>query len=205
MPVGPFRNRWTDSEWINFQCCLAMISLGRSSTELIDTFQFTWKNGSFLSASLCARLLLEIWGAADYTRFNVLEKFRQNGDLSTATSKVTRLNLGAKGDVPLPWGGAASEEPIHVMDFVRSIRCDQIDVESEYEWLCNASHPSLLQHFYFSMAGSWYDNWSNAVFAEHADNMLDRILGLAEISVNGLAVSGQEVGQYALPVIAHWE
>ena len=205
LPGGPFKTLGTSTEWLYYQCCLSVVLANNSTSELAESFKERWKSGCFLSASLCARLLVEMWGVVEFADAGILDKFEATKDLDAAAVRVTRLNMGAKGDIPLPWGDPTGFEPIHAMEFVRAIRQNEVDAIEEYNSLCNASHPSFLQHSYLLMAGKTYDNWGNKTFAEYADKMLERLIRITEMSINGVVNAGVQIAERAIPIVKHWD
>ena len=74
--------------------------------------------------------------------------------LNCITDEIARLppaplpiRLSDKAAIPCPWAGdGETVHPINVMEFVRHADRNHIGAEDDYKFLCDASHPTYLQH-----------------------------------------------------------
>lgn len=130
-----------------------------------------------------------------------MEKLIRTGDLEAAEQKVAKFLLGSRSDLPLPWGGNSSENPVHVMEMIRQAEAAVPGTMATYEFLCNASHPCYLQHAYLVLAGSHFKSWSNAKFASHSHQTLNRTLEAAEDATRGIAKAGIVIMDTSMPII----
>lgn len=201
IPIAPLEFELSERSLVHYQICLAIIGGFRSVKELCISVETLWDSGQFLAASLSVRLLTELWGSSEFIRREVLGKLEQTGDIQSAQRKVSRLLLNSKSGVPLPWGGDSELKPIHVMDMVRQADFAMSGVLVDYEFLCDACHPSQLQHNYLYFAGANGDNWTNPKFAVYGHQMLDRTLTLAENSVLGFSEAGVETLAASIPIV----
>ena len=119
LPSAPLDFKPSARGLVHYQLCLAVIGGNRSADELCSSIEDLWISGRFLTVSLSVRLLIEIWGAVEFLRREIMEKLEKTNDLEAAQRKVSKFLLGAKSDVPLPWGGDSGKNLVHVMDMVR--------------------------------------------------------------------------------------
>jgi hypothetical protein len=134
-----------------------------------------WHRGDLLSCAILTRAILETHGALEFLSKECVQRFSEKPGDEVAFDRLERLIKGTNSPVPLPLGGHTSAEPIHVMDFVRSST-----FLPDYEWLCDAAHPSFYARYYWLASGGSDDNWSNDVFAEFARKEIERLLTLIE-------------------------
>jgi hypothetical protein len=200
LPTPPFQRQLTPEEWLFFGSLQVVWQSQRSAVELRQAFAHNWFEGRFIVCGLIARLMLEIRGLIEYTNANVLQKHTLDPAADAPFKRLERLLLGAKGTIKLPWGDSSSLPPINVMEFVRAT-----DSEADYEWLCNAAHPGLMQHSYFYMAGPIGDNWTNATFAQHAVVELNRLLTIVEVTEALRLKASEDILQKYGPRVLHLE
>ena len=186
---------------LNYQVCLLVLGGYRSAIELVSSVGSLWRCGRFISASLCVRLLIEVWASSVYANRQVVRNLEQTGDMAAAKAKVARLLFGSKSLVPLPFGRSTEAKAVHVMDFIREADAASPGTMETYEFLCDACHPSYLQHTYLLFAGAEQDNWSNELFAKYGHELLDRTLSAAEGAVRGIEESGVDIVRASLPAV----
>jgi hypothetical protein len=201
LPNAPLDFQPSRKGLICYQLCAAVIGSDRTAKELCSSIEDQWRLGRFLTVSISARLLIEIWGAVEFLRQEVLEKLEQTGNIDVAERKIAKFLHGSKSDIPLPWGGFSDEDPIHVMDMVRKSETAAPGALGDYEFLCDASHPCHLQHTYLMFAGQSHDNWSNRKFAEYGHQILERTLRTAERAIKGVAEAGIVIADTSIPVV----
>lgn len=198
LPTPPFLRQLTPEEWLFWGSLLVVWQTQRSAIELRKSFTSNWFEGRFIVCALIARLMLEIRGLIEYTNTSVVQKHILEPSADAPFKRLERLLMGAKGSIKLPWGEFSSVSPINVMDFVRATAA-----EADYEWLCNAAHPGLIQHSYFYMAGPNGENWSNVTFAQHATAELDRLLTIVEVAEGGRKKVSEEILATSGPRVLH--
>lgn len=208
LPSAPLNYKPSEHGLLYYQICMLVGGTCSSAYELCGSLGALWHSGRFLGASLCARLLLEFWGSSEYLQRQVLQKLDRTGDIGAAGQKLQKLLLGSKSSVRFPWGHMSEEKPINVMDFVREAETAHPGTMANYEFLCDASHPSFVQHTYLFMAGAsavgknlTMDSWSNSLFAPHAHGIFDRTLSAAESATQGIGASGIKILQSSLPIV----
>jgi hypothetical protein len=201
LPSAPLDFRPSARGLMFYQLCILVVGNHRSAGQLCYSIKDFWVSGRFLPVSLSTRLLMEVWGAGEFLRREILEKLEQTDDFEVAQKKVSKFLFGSKSEVPLPRGGVSDEKPIHVMDMVRQADVAAPGAMADYEFLCDACHPCHLQHTYLMFAGSDHDNWSNTKFASYGHQILDRTLKAAEGSVKGITEAGIAILDRTMPVI----
>lgn len=144
-----------------------------------------WLAGLFLVVPLNTRFVLEAWGAIHFARLT-LDRLVQEGDLKREEQRTNRLTFGARSQVRLPWGGIADMQSFNVLEFVRGLTDVRPDAEELYNFLSEASHPNMIQNFYFQMAGPPISNWDNQAFNNHGHSLLNRTLEAFEASARGM-------------------
>jgi len=167
------------------------VTLGVYSVSLFSISQLVrsavrehWLAGQFVIIPLTTRFLFEIWGALHFAQIT-LHALIKGGDLDRLARRVTRLALGSRAHVLLPWGQASSQRSLNVAELVRTLRDVCPDGEDLYAFLSEASHPNFVQSTYFQMMGPPAPNWSNSRFREHAHALLNKTLGIFEIASEG--------------------
>ena len=201
LPFAPLDYKPSERGLLYYQLCLFVLAGCRSSSELVYSLGLLWRSGRFLSASLCIRLLIEIWGSSVYANRQVLSKLSLTGDIAAAKAKVARLLFGSRLSVPLPYGGSIKVKPVNVMDFIREADAACPGIMDTYQFLCDACHPSFFQHTWLLLAGAEQDNWSNERFAEYGHQLLDRSVNAAEQAISGIEESGVQIVRASLPMV----
>ena len=175
LPIAPFSRRLTSDEQFYFDSAVyAMWSM-----KAISTLSITWcralKSGDILSCAVISRTVLETFGALEFLRSRCFDVFQRDTESSAAVARLNKLQWGSKSPVPLPWGGVSHENAVHVMDMVRAT-----GLMSDYDWLCEAAHPSFVARLYWLMMGKSADNWTNKKFAEFGNEQMEKLVGLME-------------------------
>ena len=201
LPCAPLSYTPSHEGLLKYQLCLLVIAAARSAQELGQAIQLLWVSGRFLAGSLAVRLLLEERGFLAYAKTKVLRKIDEAGELKIAHERLTKLLLGSKSGVPLPAGLGRHHAVINVNEFIREAELLSPGTADAYAFLCDASHPTYLQHSYLLFAGADYDNWSNAKFSETAHSILERTLSIAEGALLGVKETGLEIFNGCLPMI----
>jgi hypothetical protein len=203
VPGGPLSYTPSPEGLLKLKLCLLVFNAGRSGKELCHAIHLQWMAGRFLPASLCVRLLLEIYGSLVYAEQKVLKLLEDTGDLVRTTGRMQRLSASAKsklnsGTMPASLPPA---DPINVMEFVRAAEGRSPGAMEMYEFLCDAAHPSVMQHFALLMAGPEYDNWSNPTLEREAHRILEFTLQAAELSVREVYRVGDDIFKRCLPQV----
>jgi len=134
------------------------------------------------------RLVYEIWAVTNYL-VNALNKFGENKDTTKLSKVVNKVFEGAKIVVLLPWGSAASESPIHVLDGFRELDKSHDKAMERYEYLFESSHPNYPRYMELWLLGKAGDNWSNDVVYKRGHELLDNNVPALEESVSGIATT----------------
>jgi hypothetical protein len=201
LPSSPLSFALSDKGALKYQLCILTIGAARSAQELKSSTYLLWVLGRFLTASICVRLLIELWGMLAYAESKVMKKMEEPDGLSIASERMKKLMLGSKSGVPLPAGIQGTYPIINVIEFIRAAEQLSTGVEEEYAFLCDASHPTYAQHSYLIFSGSEYDNWSNKKFGENAQLILERTVSAAELAVRGVVDAGVRIFDGCLPQI----
>jgi hypothetical protein len=201
LPSSPLSYRPSTIGGLKYQLCILTIGTSRSAQELLSSVAVLSVTGRFLAASVCIRLLIELWGALAYAEGKVLRKLEQPADVATASERLLKLLHGSKSGVPSFRGGTDKVPVINVMEFVRAADALSPGVLQTYDFLCDAAHPTYTQHGYLLFSGSDYDNWSNEVFARHAHFVLNKTVTAAELAILGLSQTGNRILAACLPQI----
>ena len=144
-----------------------------------------WLSGQFVVVPLNARFVLETWGAIHFARLT-LERLVHEGDVEREEERTNRLTFGARSPVQLPWGGVTDTQSFNVLEFIRGLKDERSDAEELYNFLSEASHPNMIQNFYFQMAGPPISNWNNEKFKQHGHSLLNKALEAFEASTRGM-------------------
>jgi hypothetical protein len=201
LPSSPLSFEPTEICAVKYQLCILTIGAARSAQELQSSINLLWIAGRFLAASVCVRVLIELWGLLAYADSKILKKLDEPEGIDSASERVKRLLLGSKSGVPFPTGIKSTLPPVNAMEFVRAAERLSPGIQDTYGFLCDASHPSYSQHSYLLFSGSEYDNWSNKRFAKHANAILERTVSAAEISTQGITDLGILIFDGCLPQI----
>jgi hypothetical protein len=125
---------------------------------------------------------MELWGAVAYAEREVLGKLDKTGDMNKALERADHLLVGSK--VRVNWRSDAEHiQPTNVMAFIKAANEISPGTEAIYNFLCDSSHPSFMQHMALLFAGPEYDNWNNETFASEAVGILEKTIMAAESSI----------------------
>ena len=87
------------------------------------------------------------------------------------------------------------------MKFIQHLDKHEPGTKHDYNFLCEACHPSFVQQSYFWMAGSAGDNWTNEVFREHAHDLLEQLILTGERATLGLFKATEQLTAVSKPFI----
>lgn len=188
------------------QLVLFNISSLRVSHDLTKAAELLFREGRITSVCLQLRLLFEFWGATAFAsalcdRVRNAANLEDAATLETVVVPINRLIAGSRSPVKLPWGGETRATSYNVMNFIQHLEKCEPGTKREYDFLCEACHPSFVQHSYFWMAGSAGDNWTNEVFREHAHALLEQLISAGEKATLGLAKATEHVTAVSRPFI----
>jgi len=200
IPRAPLDFQPTKVGALKYQLCLLVIGTARSAQELLSSISLLAVTGSFLSASVCTRLLIELVGQLAFADQRVLQRLGSPNELEAATERLKRLLHGSKVSVP-ERDGIPDVAVINVMEFVRAAEAVVPGMQKSYDFLCDASHPNFTQHGYLLFAGSEYDNWRNPAFAGAAREILDKTVAAAEQAIVGIVECATQIVEKCLPQI----
>jgi len=168
---------------------LAAINLGLfiGNTSLVATrtssvFTSLWENNHFITISLHARFLYELWGATYYAS-NTFLRMEQTGDTEAALMVLQRLTTGTRYSIELPWGGLSNFKSLHVLDLIRELDNTHPKASDVYNYLCESCHPSFIQLSYWGLIER---NHENEKFFGYAKEMLNRTLEGTESAQAGI-------------------
>jgi hypothetical protein len=201
LPPSPLNYRPSTIGGLKYQLCILTIGMSRSAQELLSSASVLSVTGKFLAASVCIRLLIELWGVLAFAERKVLRKLDEPADAATANDLLVKLLRGSKSGVPSFRGDTDKVAVINVMEFVRAADAISPGTLQTYDFLCDAAHPTYTQHGYLLFSGSDYDNWSNVVFAQHAHTTLNETVAAAELAILGLSQAGNRIFTACLPQI----
>lgn len=202
LPRAPLTTALSDKAALQFQICLLTIGAFRSAQQLAKSLQIVWLAGHFVTSSLVIRLMLELQGLLAYAERKVLKPLVGDNCIDTCQAKMMKLLFGSKSGVLSPRGDSRQPHPlVNVMDFIKEGEAVFPGLSGTYSFLCDASHPTYLQHSYLVFAGPHYDNWSNDTFATEAHLTLERTLSAAEFALAGIRSSGMSIFAECMPLI----
>ncbi len=181
MPPAPFPTEPPESARYSFLLCAACLNALASANELADGIIGSWERGRFLNSAVLTRSLFELWGFAHYGRAKLLR-----GNSGLPGGELERFWFGSSSNVSLPWGGNSNTPPIGVRQYIQHLDTDFENAGEDYAFLCDAAHPTMLQHFYLLMAGPLQDNWSNDTFRAHGHDLLRRLARIARRACTGM-------------------
>ncbi len=187
---------------------LVLFNIGslRVAHDLTKAAELLFREGRITSTCLQLRLLFEFWGATAFASA-LCDRVRDAANLvDAATLKevvipISRLIGGSRFPVRLPRGGETNTTSFNVMKFIQHLEKCEPGTEHEYNFLCEACHPSFVQQSYFWMAGSAGDNWTNDVFREHAHALLEQLILAGEGATLGLTKATEHVTAVSRPFI----
>jgi hypothetical protein len=200
LPSTPLNCKPSDRTALKYELCLLTIGTARSAQELLSSISLLSITGKFLAASVCVRLIIELWGVLAYAETKVLTELERPERITHAQKRLVRLIYGSKSGVA-PFVGEHKVAAINVMEFVRAADELAPGLYQTYEFLCDSAHPTYGQHGYLLFSGSEYDNWSNTVFADRAHSILVKTVEAAEVGIRGIAESARRIFFACLPEI----
>ena len=190
---------------------LVLFNIGtlRIAHELTTAAALLFREGRITSTCLQLRFLFEIWGATAFSSAlcdrvrdaNLEDDATLAVSLKGIVTKIHRLIGGSRIPVKLPRGGETNTKSFNVIEFIRHLEKSEPGTKLEYEFLCEACHPSFIQQSYLWMAGSTGDNWTNDVFREHAHALLEQVISAGENATLGLAKVTKHVTEVSRPLI----
>jgi len=121
-----------------------------------------------------------------------LQAYIESKDLDGLSKTVNKLFEGVRSEVLLPWGSPAAENPIHVMDAIRSLQKVNPEAMQTYEDLCESAHANLPRFMEWYHLGKAGDNWSNQTVERRGHLLLDRTVTAVEMAVSGMLVEVQD-------------
>lgn len=200
LPPAPLRRKPSERMALKYELCLLTIGTARSTQELLSSISLLSVTGKFLAASVCVRLVVELWGVLAYAEAKVLKELEYPERTTCAHKRLVRLIYGSKSGVA-PFAGEHMVAAINVMEFIRAADRLAPGIHQTYEFLCDSAHPTYGQHGYLLFSGSEYDNWSNRVFADNARSILAKTVEAAEIGTRGIGESAGRIFSACLPEI----
>lgn len=200
LPSAPLDHLPSERMALKYNLCVLTIGTARSAQELLSSISILSVTGNFLAASVCVRLIIELWGVLAYAEAKVLKVLEDPEGTHRAQQRLVRLICGSKSGVA-PLSGSNKVTSINVMEFVRAADNLVPGIQQTYEFLCDSAHPTFGQHGYLLFSGSEYDNWSNKVFADGAHIILAKTVEAAEAGIRGIAESACRIFSSCLPEI----
>lgn len=179
MPSAPFESAPSEASRLSWLLCAASLEALISAREIAGGVVLEWRTGLILNAAILIRSLFELWSFSHYGRAELLSA-------PPSDSRLERLWFGSSSNVKLPWGGKSDAVPIGIRQYVERLKSDFSNAGEDYSFLCDAAHPTLLQHKYLRMAGLNEGNWSNEGFRTHAHEILERLVKIAEHASSGI-------------------
>ena len=187
---------------------LVLFNIGslRVAHDLTKAAELLFREGRITSTCLQLRLLFEFWGATAFAsalcdRVRDAASLEEAATLKEVVNPISRLIGGSRIPVRLPRGGETKTKSYSVLKFIQHLGKSEPETEEEYNFLCEACHPSFVQQSYFWMAGSEGDNWTNDVFREHAHVLLERLILGGERATLGLTKATEHVNAVSRPFI----
>lgn len=188
------------------QLILFNIGSVRVARNLAAAAEMLFREGMITSTCLQLRLLFEYWGAIAFASAHC-DKVRDAVNLEDAATlegivvPIGRLIGGSRIPVKLPWGGETNTKSYNIMKFIEHLEKCEPGVAQEYDFLCEACHPSFIQQDYFWMAGNTGDNWTNKKFHAHAHALLERLILVGEKATLGLTKSTEHLVKISRPFV----
>lgn len=179
VPSAPFESTPPEPSRRAWLLCAACLEALSSAREIASGAVLEWESGLIANAAILIRSLFELWSFSHYGRTELL-------GAPTTDSRLEQIWFGSSSNVKLPGGGRSDVVPIGIRQYVERLKTSFPMVGEDYSFLCDAAHPTLLQHKYLRMAGSNEGNWSNEVFRAHAHEILERLIRIAEQAGRGL-------------------
>ena len=192
----------------NLMVQLVLFNIGslRAAHDLTKAAELLFCKGIIASVCLQLRLLYEFWGATALAsalcdRVRDAANFEDAASLREVVIPVRRLVGGSRFAVKLPWGGETNTKSFNIMNFIQHLEKYEPGTQNDYDFLCEACHPSYFQQTYFWMAGSAGDNWNNDVFREHAHTILEQLILAGERATLGLIKATEHVTAVSKPFV----
>ena len=160
---------------------------GRSN-ETLSAIHCLWKEGFLCEAASLSRLLFEVWGISNYLTQSI-EKYIEKRNIEQFVKITNKVFEGVRSEVILPWGKPASEEPIHVMDAIKSLREEYPMALETYDDLCESAHANQPRYFEWWFLGKYGDNWTNKTVQTEGHALLEKTISSLESCVNGIKTS----------------
>lgn len=192
MPAAPFEGAPPEPSRRAWLLCAASLEALGSARDLANGTVLEWRSGLILNAAMLIRSLFELWSFSHYGRAELLVA-------PSTDSRLEQLWLGSSSHVTLPGGGKSDTVPIGIRQYVERLKSSFPTAGDDYAFLCDAAHPTLLQHKYLRMAGSSEGNWSNELYRTHAHEILERLVKIAEDAGRGITDDAIAVLTASLP------
>ncbi len=160
----------------------------KRTEETVDSILCLWKEGYLSSVGSLSRLLFELWAVAHHLK-TALTKYKDNKELDRLSKVVNKIFEGVKSDVFMPWGMQALEQPIHVMDTIRSLQSVYPEALDAYNDLCESAHANQPRYFEWLLLGKIGDNWTNPTVQKRGHDLLDKTVLVIDRSVKGIKTS----------------
>jgi hypothetical protein len=155
--------------------------------ETTEAIRMLWGRGYVATGAVLARLLFEIWAASKYFS-DALSTYIDKHDLEKLQQKVNKIIEGVRSEVLMPWGAAAAETPVHVLDTIRGLRGICPDAMEKYEDLCESAHANQPRFMEWWFLGKMGDNWTNETVQQRGHDLMARTTGAIEIAVSGVKI-----------------
>lgn len=178
----------------------------RVAYDLTTAAESLFREGKITPTCLQLRLLFEYWGAVTFAsalsdRVRDAVDLRNAETLESVVVPISRLIGGSRIPVRLPRGGKTKTKSFNVMKFIQHLEKREAGTEETYNFLCEACHPSFIQQWYFWMAGSEGDNWTNDKFRAHVHTLLEQLTFAGESAALGLARATEHLTAVSRPFV----
>ncbi len=187
LPKAPFDHEISLEANLAFHAML----LARSSyvvvDQLFDNTGLLWSEGRMIGVSHLIRSAIEHRAVAHFC-LTCIEEYSKSKNISKLQEQISKLTMGAKTPIRLPWGDISSVEAYSVMKFIKLLGQQDQQVSQDYDLLSEGTHTNLMQNSYFVMASKKYDNFSNETFKQHAHELLDKHVSAIERTANGMRI-----------------
>ena len=168
VPPVPLPHSPGEESWVATIVAITSVGMFTAARSNAASFSLLWREGQFMSISLPARLVFELWGAVRYGRGILDEMAANKAADAQLLDRCCKLSRGMMEGSRLPWGAASDLRPIHVSKFIESLKGDDSSNKGVYLFLTESSHPcnnSLTFRYLMTASGG---NWSNKVFSKEA-------------------------------------
>jgi hypothetical protein len=153
--------------------------------ETIEAITMLWRKGYVSAAASLIRPVFELWGATHYMT-EQLRIFYRNKNIDRLAQVVRRLATGARSEVLLPWGTPTTEQPIHVLDTIRSLSAVFPDAMTAYEALCESTHANQPRYLEWWFLGKTGDNWTNKTVQTRGHALIIKTIDIMEKVTTGI-------------------